>query len=163
MRQWQRRAEKPAEVEREKILLEQLNSIRAEQEPAADRQLEPEQDPAVFRRSLQQLTEAYAGIVRTEAGLREGLSKFEELKQIGFSRGAKEPAYFFENQSLLVTTEAVLRAALKRNESRGPHLRFAEYDDNIPAPRNDAEWEKYIVIKKTGEKMMLEVRTPPVG
>ncbi len=163
VRQWQRRAEKPAEVEREKILLEQLNSIRAEQEPAADRQLEPEQDPAAFRRSLQQLTEAYAGIVRTEAGLREGLSKFEELKQIGFSRGAKEPAYFFENQSLLVTTEAVLRAALKRNESRGPHLRFAEYDDNIPAPRNDAEWEKYIVIKKTGEKMMLEVRTPPVG
>lgn len=156
-------SEKPAAAEQEKILWEQLNSVRAEQEQATGQQLEPEQDPAAFRRALQQLTEAHAGIVRTEAGLRAGLSKLEEMKRCGFSRGAKAPAYFFENQSMLVTAEAVLRAALKRNESRGPHLRFAEYADNIPVQRNDAEWEKYIVVKKNGATMTLEARDPQDG
>ena len=117
-------------------------------------------DAVEFRRSLQQLTEMYAGIVRTDAGLREGLAKLEEIKQRGFARGDKGAAYCVENQSLLLTAEAVLRAAAERDESRGPHLRFADYADNVPIARNDAKWEKYIVIHKDAEQMMLEVRTP---
>ncbi len=118
-------------------------------------------DAVEFRRSLQQLTETHAGIVRTEAGLLEGLAKLEEIKQRGFVRGDKGAAYCVENQSLLLTAEAVLRAAAERDESRGPHLRFADYADNVPVARNDAKWEKYIVIRKDAEQMTLEVRTPP--
>ena len=88
------------------------------------------------------------------------MAKLEEIKQRGFARGDKGAAYCVENQSLLLTAEAVLRAAAERDESRGPHLRFAEYADNVPVARNDAKWEKYIVIHKGAEQMMLEVRTP---
>lgn len=113
-----------------------------------------------FRRSLQSLTEAHAGIVRTEAGLTEGLAKFEQLKSEGFVQGDKGPAYFYENLSLLLTAEAVLRCALKRNESRGPQLRFMDYEDNVPIGRNDALWEQYIVVKKANDGMSLETRKP---
>jgi len=113
-----------------------------------------------FRRTLQVLTEAGAGIVRTEAGLRESLSKLETIKSDGFAMGEKSPAYFFENKSLLLTAEAVLRAALLRDESRGPHLRFAQYEDNVPLERKEGLWEKYIVIRRAVGVMALDVRDP---
>lgn len=115
---------------------------------------------AVFRRELQSLTEECAGIVRTEAGLAAGLSKLEQLKKEGFAAGDKGPAYFFENRSLLLTAEAALRSALKRDESRGPQLRFAAYEDNTPVGRKDAEWGKYIVLRKCGDAMQMEIRVP---
>ena len=113
-----------------------------------------------FRRALQILTEGGAGIVRTEAGLREALSQLEKYKTQGFAMGEKAPAYFFENKSLLLTAEAVLRAALLRDESRGPHLRFAGYDDNTPIPRQEGTWEKYIVIRRGDGTMELDIRKP---
>ena len=113
-----------------------------------------------FRHTLQVLTEGGAGIVRTEAGLREALSQLEKCKTHGFAMGEKAPAYFFENKSLLLTAEAVLRAALLRDESRGPHLRFAGYDDNTPIPRQEGTWEKYIVIRRGDGTMELDIRNP---
>ncbi|MBP2667015.1 MAG: fumarate reductase/succinate dehydrogenase flavoprotein domain protein [Firmicutes bacterium] len=113
-----------------------------------------------FRRALQVLTEAGAGIVRTEAGLRDSLSKLETIKSDGFAMGEKSPAYFFENKSLLLTAEAVLRASLLRDESRGPHLRFARYEDNVPLERKEGIWEKYIVIHRDAGAMALDVREP---
>ena len=113
-----------------------------------------------FRRNLQALTEAGAGIVRTESGLRESLTQLEIIKAEGFAMGDKSPAYFFENQSLLLTAEAVLRAALLRDESRGPHLRFAQYEDNVPIERKEGTWEKYIVIRRDAGAMALDVREP---
>ena len=113
-----------------------------------------------FRQALQSLTEAGAGIVRTEEGLQEALQKLESLKSQGFSRGEKSPAYFFENRNLLLTAEAVLRAALLRDESRGPHLRFASYEENVPVGRKEGIWEKYIVIRREAASMRLEVREP---
>ena len=118
------------------------------------------QSPVAFRRELQELTEAGAGIVRTDSGLAEGLARIEKMKQDGFSIGDKGPAYFFENCSMLLTAEAVFRAAIERNESRGPHLRFADYGDNIPIARKDGVWEKYIVVSKSGEDMRLDICKP---
>jgi len=42
-------------------------------------------------------------------------------------------------------------------------LRFADSGDNVPVQRNDAEWEKYIVVKNENRTMKLEVRIPSVG
>ena len=137
-------------------LVEALQTVLATLAASADKP----QTPLAFRRELQSLTEAGAGIVRTEAGLAESLEKLEKLKAVGFSAGEKGPAYFFENCGMLLTAEAVLRAALKRDESRGPHLRFASYEDNAPIGRKGEAWEKYIVIRKLGEDMKLEVRSP---
>lgn len=113
-----------------------------------------------FRRALQSLTEDSAGIVRTEDGLRAGLSKLDNLKTVGFAAGDKGPAYFFENRSLTLTAEAVLRAALLRDESRGPHLRFTAYGDNTPVKRKDETWENYIVIRAAEGEMKIEARSP---
>ncbi len=113
-----------------------------------------------FRRTLQGLTEAGAGIVRTEAGLKERLLQLETIKAEGFAMGEKSPAYFFENRSLLLTAEAVLRAALLRDESRGPHLRFAQYEDNVPVTRKETAWERYIVVRCADGVMATEIREP---
>jgi len=157
VRQNKQKSDPTLDAAQESVLVEALNTNVDKLNAAGEQAL----DAVEFRRSLQQLTETHAGIVRTEAGLLAGLAKLEEIKQRGFVRGDKGAAYCVENQSLLLTAEAVLRAAAERDESRGPHLRFAEDADNVPVARNDAKWGKYIVIRKDAEQMTLEVRTPP--
>jgi succinate dehydrogenase / fumarate reductase flavoprotein subunit len=121
-------------------------------------------DAAKFRRSLQKLVEDSVGIVRTEPGMVKGLEELEALIGQGFMLGDQGPAYFFENKCMTITAEMVIRAAAVRDESRGPHLRFALYDDNVPVPRKDEVWEKYTVIRKDEDsRMILEVRKPSVG
>jgi succinate dehydrogenase / fumarate reductase flavoprotein subunit len=88
------------------------------------------------------------------------LQKLEVLKSRNFILGEKSPFYYYENRSLLLTAEAVLRAALLRDESRGPHLRFAHYEDNIPMDRKEVIWEKYIVVHRENAGMHLEIREP---
>jgi len=56
--------------------------------------------------------------------------------------------------------EMVMRAALLRKESRGPHLFFDRFEDLQPVDMKDPEWRKYIVIRREGDRMILEPRTP---
>ncbi|HYB21714.1 MAG TPA: succinate dehydrogenase, partial [Thermodesulfobacteriota bacterium] len=56
--------------------------------------------------------------------------------------------------------EMVLRAALFRRESRGPHLFFAHFEDLQPVETKDPEWRKYVVIHNDGGQMKLEPRRP---
>jgi succinate dehydrogenase / fumarate reductase flavoprotein subunit len=57
-------------------------------------------------------------------------------------------------RSLLVTSEAVTRAALMREESRGAHTR-------LDFPGESAEWVKYNVIVKRGADGTMEVEKRP--
>ena len=61
-------------------------------------------------------------------------------------------------RSLLITSEAVTRAALMREESRGAHTR-------LDHPGESPEWVKYNVIIKRGAngKMEVEKRARPEG
>jgi succinate dehydrogenase / fumarate reductase flavoprotein subunit len=60
-------------------------------------------------------------------------------------------------RALLVTSEAVTRAALMREESRGAHTR-------LDFPGESAEWVKYNVILKKGPGgMEVEKRLRPEG
>jgi succinate dehydrogenase / fumarate reductase flavoprotein subunit len=60
-------------------------------------------------------------------------------------------------RSLLITSEAVTRAALMREESRGAHTR-------LDHPGESAEWVKYnVIIKKGSGGMEVEKRAKPEG
>ena len=60
-------------------------------------------------------------------------------------------------RSLLITSEAVTRAALMREESRGAHTR-------LDHPGESPEWVKYnVIIKKGPSGMEVEKRQRPDG
>ena len=68
-------------------------------------------------------------------------------------------AFAAETRAILTVAEMVLRAALARDESRGPHLRFGAFGDTTPLPSRE-EWRRYIVISREGGDMRLEARVP---
>jgi len=117
---------------------------------------------AKMRETLQKIMESGAGVVRYVEGLQEALQKLKALKPKKQFIDSHGPAYFLENRNMMIVAEMVLTAALMRDESRGPHLRFVRYEDNTPVARKDPEWEKYIVIYKKSEDMILEKRKPDI-
>ncbi|BCV22302.1 FAD-binding protein [Moorella sp. Hama-1] len=114
------------------------------------------------RRELQTLMDRVASVVRTAEGLRVGLEELEELQaQLQGQRVDQHGlAYALENENLFLVAEMILRAALARDESRGPHLRFAKARDLTPLARRDPEWQQYLIIKRRGGQMDITPRTP---
>ena len=111
------------------------------------------------RKELQAIVEKSAGVVRTEASLRQGLHNLTELAAKTWQVDGPGLYYYLENINMLTVARQVLATALLRDESRGPHLRFAEYADNTPIGRKD-DWEQYIVVRQTGGEIKLERRSP---
>ena len=123
-------------------------------------------NPYLVHEELQNILQSYVSIVRTGEELALGLEKLQELKVDIVEVFAHASAQYnpgwneaLDLKNLIVTAEAVTRAALIREESRGAHTRLefeGEHDDGL----------KYnIVIKKTESGMSAEkVRRedPPV-
>ena len=113
-----------------------------------------------FRQRLRDLMDRAASVIRTEEGLGRALEELKELKKVKLRADDHGLAYALENEKMLLVAEMIVRSALLRDESRGPHLRFATWDAPHPLPRRDPEWQKYIVITRSGEEMKLEIREP---
>jgi succinate dehydrogenase / fumarate reductase flavoprotein subunit len=88
-------------------------------------------NPYLLHEELQEIMGSFVGIVRTAEELVQGLDKLEVLKEK--AKGAKARGSSQYNpgwhealslHSLLITSEAVARAALMREESRGAHTRL---------------------------------------
>jgi len=103
--------------------------------------------------------------VRQKDELETAIAELEELKvkaQTMKAPGASQynPGWHeaLSMKSLLVTSEAVTRAALMREESRGAHTR-------LDHPGESAEWVKFnVIVKKGGDgKMEVEKRPKPEG
>ena len=112
------------------------------------------------RKEIQSITSRFAGVVRTEEGLREGLRRLKVLKKKGLAIDDKGVAFALETENLLDVAEMVLRACLLRKESRGPHLFFRRFEDLHPLPSQGRRGERYIVIQNSSRKMVLERRAP---
>ncbi len=123
-------------------------------------------NPYLVHEKLQNILQSYVSIVRTGEELALGLEKLQELKVDIVEVFAHASAQYnpgwneaLDLKNLIVTAEAVTRAALIREESRGAHTRLdfeGEHDDGL---------EYNIVIKKTESGMSAEkVRRedPPV-
>jgi succinate dehydrogenase / fumarate reductase flavoprotein subunit len=115
---------------------------------------------AAAREEIKRIVSRCASVVRTERELTEGLEKLGKIREEGIFPDPKGVAFTLETENLLTVAEMVMRAALLRKESRGPHLFFARFEDLQPVDMKDPEWGKYIVIRRAGDQMILEPRTP---
>jgi len=98
-----------------------------------------------------------ASVARTERGLAAALRRIQShhRRHMAGSNGQ-----MLEARNTLVVAEMILRAALLRDESRGPHLRFSSPDDLELIPSRPG-WERYIVLRRADDgSMTLEVRQP---
>src|SRR6185295_14614199 len=100
----------------------------------------------------------YVGIVRTGAAVRSALLELERLKADAAKVRAPGTSQYnaawheaLDLRSLLVTAEAVTRAALIRQESRGAHTR-------VDHPGEREEWQKVNVIVRKGAGGAMETR-----
>ena len=64
---------------------------------------------------------------------------------------------YHEAESMTLCAEMVFRAALFRTETRGVHMR-EDYPD-----QDDANWLKWTVIQKDGDKMALSTEPVPLS
>lgn len=112
------------------------------------------------RRKIQEITSGCAGVVRTEEGLKRGLKSLERLKKEGISTDERGLIFALETENLLDSAEMILRSALYRKESRGPHLFFGRFEDRDPLPPRDPLWRKYIVIRREAERMVQKKKDP---
>ncbi|MHB8360710.1 MAG: FAD-binding protein [Thermoplasmataceae archaeon] len=102
----------------------------------------------------------HVGIVRTKEELEKAVEIIDELKKdyknvgtLGSVRYNHGLLGCLELGNMLIATEAIAKAALMRNESRGAHTR-------VDFPKKDKNWLKNIEIKKAEKGMSFE--TVPV-
>ncbi len=115
---------------------------------------------AEVRACAQRIAADAAGVVRTGAGLRAGLEALAALRAGGLTADEHGLAYAVETYNILNVAELVMRAALFRDESRGPHLRFASPGAAKPLPRDDDRWQRYIVIQRGRDGAELYTEEP---
>lgn len=112
-----------------------------------------------LKKQIQEIMTDSASIVRTENKLLEALTTIRELK-VQKIVVDKDICHALETKMMLIVSEMVLNACITRKESRGPHLFFERYEDNIPVGRRDPEWQHYLVIKKEKDGMMICKKKP---
>jgi succinate dehydrogenase / fumarate reductase flavoprotein subunit len=121
------------------------------------------ENPYALHEALQDIMEDCVGIVREESELKDGVSRLEALKER--VKNVKAPGASQYNpgwheaiamRSLMVTSEAVARAALVRRESRGAHTRI-DYEGE----RDD--WLKVNIVIRRGKDGEMEVEQVPRG
>ncbi|MGE0430619.1 MAG: fumarate reductase/succinate dehydrogenase flavoprotein subunit [Planctomycetota bacterium] len=113
-------------------------------------------NPYVLHDQLQDVMEGHVGIVREKPELEEGLKKFaglyEQLLQIK-AHGSSQynPGWneALDMRNLLPVAEAVTRAALLREESRGAHTR-------IDFEGEREEWGKRNIVVRMGKDGKME-------
>ncbi|MBX3460984.1 MAG: fumarate reductase/succinate dehydrogenase flavoprotein subunit [Planctomycetes bacterium] len=122
-------------------------------------------NPFVVQDKLQDMMSHNVGIIRTKSELETAVEKLKELSAEAATAKAHATSQYnagwhtaLDLRNLLLCSEAVTKAALTREESRGAHTR-----EDFPGERE--EWVKYNVIIKRGNDgdMVVEKRQRPAG
>ncbi len=118
------------------------------------------EDPYKLHVDLQNTMQNLAGIFREEKDLTVAMARLEDLQQraahVGVVEGQRmyNPGWHLcrDLHNMLICSQAIVRAALLRKESRGAHSR-------LDFPKYDAYWgEHNIVIKKEPGGMKVQAR-----
>ena len=115
-------------------------------------------NPYLLHEDLESNMQANVGIIRTEDELKKGIAKLEEMKLAYKTVKAKGASQFNPGwhealglRNLLITAEAVARAALLREESRGAHTR-ADF------PGEQADWLNFNIVSFKGPQGNMELK-----
>lgn len=107
-------------------------------------------NPYLLHEELEHNMQANVGIIRTEKELNKGIDTLEKIKEDYKNVKAKGASQFNPGwhealglRNLLITSEAVARAALLREESRGAHTRA-----DFPGEQDD--WLQYNIVTTKG-------------
>jgi succinate dehydrogenase / fumarate reductase flavoprotein subunit len=108
---------------------------------------------AAISDDLRRMMQAHAGVFRTDAVLREGLEKLDELEARLAHAGLQDTSRVFntariealELENLMGVARATLVSAINRTESRGAHTR-----EDFPA-RDDEHWLKHTLYSREGD------------
>lgn len=114
------------------------------------------------RGSIQRIMSGCASVFRTTERLERGLRELRELRKQGLALDDAGRLFALETQWMLPLAETVLMSAMARDESRGPHLRFASEDSLTPLPRDEKRWQRYNVVRLTAAGMSIEAQDPVV-
>jgi len=109
---------------------------------------------------LPKLMDRNCAVVRSEAGLREALAQVVAWRNQGIRMDKDGMNTAWRARSLLTVAELVLTAALARDESRGPHLRFGADDPDNPLPGDQQRWRRYLVLDKAGDEVRVRSVAP---
>ncbi|MFD4316773.1 L-aspartate oxidase [Streptomyces sp. NPDC058548] len=110
------------------------------------------------RTRIQRIMTAGAGVLRSEASLREAAEALDALHSDALAGGtddtkAGEPGVdSWETTNLLCVSRVLVAAARRREETRGCHWREDHPD------RDDTDWRRHLVVRLTPERA-LDVRT----
>ena len=115
---------------------------------------------AAISDDLRHMMQKHAGVFRTDAVLREGLAKLNELEARLAQAGLQDTSRVFntariealELENLMGVARATLVSAINRTESRGAHTR-----EDFPQ-RDDEHWLKHSLYSLEGD----QVDTKPV-
>ncbi len=107
-------------------------------------------NPYLLHEELEQNMQLNVGIIREQGQLQKGIDELEKIKEAYKTVKAKGTSQFNPGwhealgmRNLLITAEAVSRAALMREESRGAHTRS-------DFPGEQAHWHKYNIVTSKG-------------
>jgi len=132
----------------------------AEAEALAPFRVEGGENPYTIHAELQQTMNDLVGIIRTESEMQEALDRLQgfkaRVKNAGVTGGrAFNPGWHLalDLKNMLLVAEAVAKAALERQESRGGHTR-----DDYPAM--SAEWRQVNIVCKATDDGVEIYRQP---
>src|SRR6478609_4029735 len=121
-----------------------------------------DENPYTIQKDLQETMQDLVGIVRTETEMREALEKIGNLKTRAGKTGITgnreyNPAWHtsLDLKNLLLVSEAITRAALKRKESRGGQFR-EDY------PNKEERFSKVNTIASRAADGSMQIRLEPL-
>jgi succinate dehydrogenase / fumarate reductase flavoprotein subunit len=115
-------------------------------------------NPYLLHQELEQIMQKDVGIIRNGEELRAGIDRLKELRTTYAKVKAKGTSQFnpgwheaLSLRNLLITAEAVAKAALMREESRGAHTR-ADF------PGEEEAWLAYNIVSVKGQDGIMHLK-----